>query len=119
MNALSPLRTGWKTSTEEPLMNLISYEMPPLKMRQIVNAVARMHDVSLSDILSTKRQKKLVEARHLAIYACTRLTVKNYCEIGRFFDRDHSTVMYVTDKLSGENVPPETLEKIAGLANIY
>lgn len=119
MNALSLNGIDCSNSAEEPLMNLISYEMPPLKMRQIVAAVARMHEVTLMDILSTKRQRKIVNARHLAIFACSQLTAKNYSEIGRFFGRDHTTVMYVLSKPSNKRITSGTLEKIMELANIY
>jgi len=118
MNALSLNGIDCSNGVEQPLKSLIVYNMKPLKMRQIVAAVASMYEVTLMDILSTKRQKKLVAARHLAIYACSRLTARNYSEIGRFFGRDHSTVLYVEDKLS-HTVKSEMLEKIAGLANIY
>ena len=41
------------------------------------------------------------------MYACVKLTSRNYSEIGRYFDRDHSTVMYAEQKMRDHTDPDD------------
>lgn len=70
-----------------------------IMMADIVDAVCDMFGTTPSEIKSTRRRRDLVEARHMAMYACVKLTPRNYSDIGRYFGRDHSTVMYAERKL--------------------
>ena len=62
-----------------------------------------------------------MEARHYAMYACINLTRNGYADIGRFFDRDHTSVMYAEQKISGlssQKQFQDYLEYISGVAKI-
>ena len=67
----------------------------------IVEAVARTYGQSIEDIRGDRRTKDLTTARHVAIYLVRSLTEYSYPEIGRFFDRDHTTCISAERKVSG------------------
>jgi chromosomal replication initiator protein len=53
-----------------------------------------------SEVLSMKRDRALVNARHVAMYLCRELTDLSLPRIGqRFGGRDHSTVMHANSKI--------------------
>lgn len=63
-------------------------------MRQICRATAEYFNVPYMDMMSRRRKTSLVVARNHAIFACLRFTKNGYSDIGRFFERDHSTIMH-------------------------
>lgn len=66
----------------------------------ILAEISRYFDLDLDEILSLKRDRPLVEARHIAMYLCRELTDLSLPRIGqRFGGRDHSTVMHATSKI--------------------
>ena len=63
-------------------------------VRQIIKEVADKHGVSVGDILSARRPRRIANARREAMYrACTE-TGLSCSGIGRAFNKDHSTVIY-------------------------
>lgn len=66
----------------------------------ILAEIARYFDLDVEEILSMKRDRPLVDARHIAMYLCRELTDLSLPRIGqRFGGRDHSTVMHATSKI--------------------
>jgi len=66
----------------------------------IMGEVCRYFDVDPEEIVSLKRDRSLVNARHIAMYLCRELTDLSLPQIGkRFGGRDHSTVMHGTSKI--------------------
>ena len=63
-------------------------------MRQICRATAEYFNVPYVDMMSRRRKTSLVVARNHAIFACLRFTRNGYSDIGRFFDRDHTTIIH-------------------------
>lgn len=52
-------------------------------------------DVSMSSLLSRRRTKSLVTARHAAFLAARRLPIEpSYPDLGAAFNRDHTTVIH-------------------------
>lgn len=78
-----------------------------IMMSDIVDAVCIMFGFLPSEIKSKRRHTELVRARHFCMYACVRLTSRNYSEIGRYFDRDHTTVMYAEQKMRDHTNPDD------------
>ncbi len=84
--------------------------------RDILNAVCEQYGYTIKELISRKRQKTLVESRHVAMYMCRRYIGMSYNEIGDIFNRDHSTIVYVLHKFKVE----ENLGKMADyIARIY
>ena len=63
------------------------------KMDRIVAAVAKKYGISTSDIMGTKRNKEISFPRHVSIYIARKTTGLSLPQIGKFFSRDHTTVM--------------------------
>lgn len=78
---------------------------------QIQRAVCRHYGVSLAVMLSPSRDAAISFPRHIAAYICRRLTKRGYPELGRRFDRDHSTILHGCRKIS------ELVQTDAGLAS--
>lgn len=63
--------------------------------RVIADATAENYGIPLTDLLSERRSPPMaVEARMVAMYLCRHITPYSLPRIGRFFDRDHTTVMH-------------------------
>lgn len=60
----------------------------------IIDAVAAVYGVSRSDLLRHDRRPRLVEPRQLAVSLVRQLTSYSFPELGKFFRRDHSTLIY-------------------------
>lgn len=64
-----------------------------IRMPHILKAVVQYTGVSSMDIRAHRNQPVYVEARHLFCYCARRFTPNSYQTIGKFINRDHSTVV--------------------------
>ncbi|MFN2490711.1 MAG: chromosomal replication initiator protein DnaA [Actinomycetota bacterium] len=65
-----------------------------------ISVAAEYFDVTTDEIRSASRSRPLVNARQMAMYLCRELTDLSLPRIGeRFGGRDHSTVIYATNKV--------------------
>ncbi len=70
-------------------------------IQTIIKEVSKYFSISISDIISAKRNKFISHARQLAMYLSRELTSSSLPRIGKSFgDRDHSTVIYAVSKVS-------------------
>ena len=60
----------------------------------IIDVVSEHFDIPTSDILSEKRDGRIVLPRQIAMYLSKRYTMRNSVEIASVFKRDHSTVLH-------------------------
>lgn len=60
----------------------------------IMEVVAEHFDMSVSDIIATKRDKRSVVPRQIAMYLSRRYTEYSSVELENSFKRDHSTILY-------------------------
>jgi chromosomal replication initiator protein len=61
----------------------------------IINAVSRLTGISYEEMKSKKRDRELVEARHVSMYFLRKFTTLSTTNIGKKFGgRDHSTVLH-------------------------
>ena len=76
------------------------------KMRFIVRGIAAQEGFSFNDIMSHRRAAKLTECRQYCIYLVKCATACSLPQIGHFFDRDHTVILYsvrcVEARLRGE-----------------
>ncbi len=61
-------------------------------VEKIIEVTARKYDVTVEDILGTKRTKNIKTARNVAMYIAKQILELSLPQIGRFMNRDHSTV---------------------------
>ncbi len=59
---------------------------------KIISAVAKRYGVTAEDILGTKRNKDIKDARNISMYIIRQVTDLSLPAIGTMFSRDHSTV---------------------------
>jgi len=69
---------------------------------QIQVAVCKYYGIRHNELLSPRRWSRLVTARHVAMRLARDLTVASLPEIGRAFNRDHSSVHHALNHLSIE-----------------
>ena len=60
---------------------------------RILSYVSQKYKIPVEDITSRKRQKNIAWARHIAVYLMHDMLEMSFVELGRFFDRDHTTIM--------------------------
>ena len=68
--------------------------------QKIVSTVAKTSGFRVKDLLGDSRKAPLVKARHIAMYLLRKDLELPLMKIGEMFsNRDHTTVMYATDKI--------------------
>lgn len=72
------------------------------RLQFIAEMTALAFVVNVDDILGKSRIAHLVAARHAAIYVARTLKVATTMSIGRFFKRDHSSVLFAVRKVHGD-----------------
>lgn len=92
-------------------------------VHEIIDEVAKRHRLKRADLLGQGRTKKLVEARHMAMYLARTLTNHSTTVIGRLFGgRDHTTIIHAQYKMKkmvseNETLMEETLAMCRALLN--
>ena len=70
---------------------------------QVLEATATYHQLSLDDLISKRRTKEIVRARHIAIYLAREETDASLPQIGDALGgRDHSTILHGYQKIAEE-----------------
>lgn len=77
-----------------PMCNrpVIPFEQLPDNVRKIIQTVSEYTKCSIEDILGRSRKGEIVIARHLCVYFCYEIITESEVSIGKWFNRDHSTV---------------------------
>ncbi len=60
---------------------------------KIFTAIYRKYNIKKEDIIGARRTKEIAAARHKAIYLVRTITEMSLPNIGKIFNRDHSTIM--------------------------
>ncbi|MBR7063968.1 MAG: chromosomal replication initiator protein DnaA [Treponema sp.] len=82
-----------------------------VSIETIQKIVAANYNISVSDIKGKKRDKKIVTARHIAVYLSRELTESSFQEIANEFGgKDHSTMMHAAEKIEAEIKIDSTLD---------
>ena len=72
---------------------------PDCKMKRIVRVVAEHCGVSLTDIMGPRRHERTARARQLAYYLQWKKTEAPYQELGKWWGKDHGTIMHGCDQM--------------------
>lgn len=66
-----------------------------LSIEQVQRGVEKFYDVSHEELIGNKRNKSLMEARHVAVWLCREMCNQTLADIGKKFGgRSHATVMH-------------------------
>ena len=68
-------------------------------VEKILMHVSRKYGVSVEDIKSKKKTDSIANARHVAIFIVRNITDLSLKDIGKFFGRDHSTIISSINKI--------------------
>jgi len=92
--------------------NLIEHrQVAPLDLPQVAAVVAKKFNTSITDLRLHKRQKSIVDARHVSMYLMKRFTEHSLRDIATYWCRkDHTTVLHAIAKI-------ESLRLTDGLLN--
>jgi len=66
---------------------------------EIQKKVAEHFNISVKEMQSSRRARNVARPRQIAMYLAKQLTSRSLPEIGRKFDRDHTTVMHAVRKV--------------------
>ena len=95
-----PVTLGW---ARERMPNLFDPPAPTVTVSNIIEAVARYHNLRSADITGKKRTRNLTRPRHIAMFLAREHTGLSFPELGREFGgRDHSTIQHGCRKVQEE-----------------
>ena len=83
-----------------------------LTMNRISSVVAKNYQISSTEMLGKTRKAEIALPRHIAVYFCRSLLDVSLMDIGRFFGRDHSTVMSSVRKIEKEAAVDQEMNKV-------
>lgn len=86
----APKIAPWLPSRAE-LLEVLSKRRP---MEVVQRTVAAAYGIEVAGLLSTRRSLNLVRPRQVAMYVCAQVLHASNPQIGRRFNRDHSTVFH-------------------------
>ena len=66
---------------------------------EIQKKVSEYFNISVKELQSSRRARTVARPRQIAMYLAKQLTSRSLPEIGRKFDRDHTTVMHAVRKV--------------------
>jgi len=100
MNVLVRILRKLSGTTTEPTLTVskASYNSPEIE--RIINATCDITGVTRNELMSRRRQKEYVYARHIAMYLAREYTTLSFPQIGRAMNKDHTTVYFAAEKLS-------------------
>lgn len=100
---------GYASLVEQPLSLEVAREAmqdgsqtrsTAITIHDIVSAVTRYYNVKLSDLQSKRRNQSIAYPRQICMFLAREHTNLSLEEIGGYFGgRDHTTVIYATDKI--------------------
>lgn len=97
---------------KDTLKDLISLQERLMTIEQIQKVVAGYYKIRVSDILSSKRDRKITLPRHVAMAMAKELTSNSLPSIGDSFGgRDHTTVIHACKKIAALKTSSSTMAK--------
>jgi chromosomal replication initiator protein len=76
----------------------------------IQKEVARYYKLQVDELRGERRVKNVAHARQVAMYLCRTLTPASLPEIGRKFNKDHTTVLTSVRKIERERASDRQLQ---------
>ncbi len=90
------------------------------KITAVRNYVAKVYNISLNELISRRRHKRLSHARHIVMYIAKELTNASYPQIARHLGgMDHTTVMHGCNRVARQlRTDPDFAQEIAEMIEI-
>ena len=81
---------------------LVGRKKPEVTVPYIQQVTADHFKLTIDDLCGKKRTQSIVIPRQIAMYLCRKMLDVSLPEVGRFFGRDHSTVIHSFEKIAHE-----------------
>jgi len=102
---------------QEILSEFVHAESLAIDPEAIVNVVAGHYGITREQLKGKRRTNSVALPRQVAMFLMRRQTTLSLAEIGRFFDRDHTTVIHACTKIERlmkeDRVVKDTIERLA------
>ncbi len=85
--------------TQDVLKDMLRSYDKRTTIDEIQKKVAEHFSISVKEMQSSRRARTVARPRQIAMYLAKQLTSRSLPEIGRKFDRDHTTVMHAVRKV--------------------
>ncbi len=85
--------------TQDVLKDMLRSYDKRTTIDEIQKKVAEHFNISVKEMQSSRRARTVARPRQIAMYLAKQLTSRSLPEIGRKFDRDHTTVMHAVRKV--------------------
>lgn len=110
---INPPRITLEIASEALKEQLNSFSYMKNDVKKIQNVVAKYYNITVDDMKSKKRLKKIAFPRQIAMYLSRELTNESLARIGlEFGGKDHTTIMHGIEKISNE------MKKDSGLVEV-
>lgn len=103
-----------KNTAIQALASLVHDDRQPLTIytpKLVIEAVASYYDLTPDALTGKRRDRKTTLARQMAMYIIREYIASPLTEIGRIFNKDHTTVLYGCSKIASEMSINEHLSK--------
>jgi hypothetical protein len=92
----------------------------PVTIKEIQKCIAKHFDLSMTELLSSRRLAKIVRPRQIGFYLARKLTSRSLPEIGRKFGgKDHTTILHackkVEERMAKDPQLAETVRHLEGM----
>lgn len=81
-----------------------------VSVREIQDATCEYFDVKRTEMLSQRKDRRVTNARMIAVYLACEKTDHSLPEIGRMFHRDHTTILHGRRKIAKRKLENEFFE---------
>jgi chromosomal replication initiator protein len=102
---------------EEILREFVHAESLAIEPESIVLIVGTHYGITREQLKGKRRTNSVALPRQMAMYLMRRQTTLSLSEIGRFFDRDHTTVIHACEKIErlrgADRTMRDTVERLA------
>lgn len=85
--------------TRDVLRDVLNVLDRRVTVEEIQQKVAERYGIRVSEMQSKRRERTVARPRQVAMYLAKALTPRSLPEIGRKFDRDHTTVIHAVRKI--------------------
>lgn len=80
---------------------VLPIDKPTLTVSAIQRVVCQHYGVSHSDLISPRRDKRICDPRMIAMFLAREMTAHGLPSLGKFFHRDHTSVLHAIRKIDG------------------
>lgn len=105
--------------TRELLRDMLRFESNIITIQDIQKKVIDYYNIRIDDLMGKSRLRKIAKPRQIAMFLSKELTAKSLLDIGKAFERDHTTVMYsiktVAKNITQNDAIVEDMKKIKSL----